>query len=260
MCGQDSLLLRASESGGPEVLDSKGNKLEVIAKVQDVFALSLQDGPRLNLENLLGWISRALKHSTDLLWRDASSNFKPTTIKQAFKKSGVYPINLEVFTDKDFVPSISTSTSARSVPASYPVSDDNADNDFYATDEEGDDPNEAREDDSDTEDGGSDEESEGTSRDPGSDSIPISPPPLESEAVTMRAPISMTHDDIQGLKRKQNACNNKSCKRAKLNVDARTLTSGPGRRAAAEKEAAKEVEQQKKQMARDQREVEQEER
>ena len=271
-----------------------------------------------------------------------AASFKPTTIKQAFKKSGMYPINPEVFTDTDFAPSISTSTSACFVPASYPVSDNNIDNDFYATDEDASDPNEARltarEDDSDAEDSGSDEENEATSQDPGSDSnnIPMLPPPihdpfgfltdsqiwqsetsstsstslasistapstssmpscewtpvppesfyalpgpsrsqphlstpsasslqrnsarptlkrrfeqleervaqLESEAVTMRAHLSMAHEDIQGLKQKQNARDNRSRKRPKLNVDARTLTLGAGHRAAAEKEVAKELE------------------
>ena len=83
---------------------------------------------------------------------------------------------------------------------------------------------------------------------------------LESEAVTMRAHLSMAHEDIQGLKQKQNAHDNRSRKRPKLNVDAQTLTSGAGRRAAVEKEVAKEVEQQKKQIARDQQEAEEEER
>ena len=68
----------------------------------------------------------------------------------------------------------------------------------------------------------------------------------------MRAHLSMAHEDIQGLKQKQNAHDNRSCKHPKLNVDAQTLTSGAGRCAAVEKEVAKEVERQKKQIARDQ--------
>ena len=79
---------------------------------------------------------------------------------------------------------------------------------------------------------------------------------LESEAVTMRAHLSMAHKDIQGLKQKQNARDNRSRKRPKLNVDAQTLTSGAGHCAAAEKEVAKEVERQKKQIVRDQQEAE----
>jgi hypothetical protein len=47
--------------------------------------------------------------------------FKDTTIHSAFWKSGVWPINHELFQDADFAPSINTSTMTRDVPDSYPV-------------------------------------------------------------------------------------------------------------------------------------------
>ena len=60
------------------------------------------------------------------------ATFKPSTIKQMFKKSGCYPINPSVFSDEDFAPSIPTSTSANHVPPSYPVP---AEDGFYITDD-----------------------------------------------------------------------------------------------------------------------------
>ena len=65
-----------------------------------------------------------------------SATFKPSTIKQVFKKSGCYPINPSVFTDKDFALSIPTSTSAHHVPPSYPVP---AEDGFYVTNDNDDD-------------------------------------------------------------------------------------------------------------------------
>ena len=47
--------------------------------------------------------------------------FKETTIQMAFRRSGVWPINHNLFTDADFAPSIHTSSTARDVPDSYPV-------------------------------------------------------------------------------------------------------------------------------------------
>jgi hypothetical protein len=52
------------------------------------------------------------------------NTFKVTTIRAAFWKSGVWPINHNLFTDADFTPSIDTSTTARYVPNSYPVHTD----------------------------------------------------------------------------------------------------------------------------------------
>ena len=46
----------------------------VKGQAQDGFALFLHDGPRSNSENLLGWTPSTPKHSTDLLWHDASSS------------------------------------------------------------------------------------------------------------------------------------------------------------------------------------------
>lgn len=78
-----------------------------------------------------------------------SATFKPSTIKQAFKKSGCYPINPSVFTDEDFAPSIPTSTSAHHVPPSYPVP---AEDGFYITDDDDDEVVAPRAEDSDSED------------------------------------------------------------------------------------------------------------
>ena len=47
--------------------------------------------------------------------------FKDTTIRSAFRKSGVWPINHNLFSDTDFAASINTSSTARDVPASYPI-------------------------------------------------------------------------------------------------------------------------------------------
>ncbi|KAH9080182.1 hypothetical protein EDB83DRAFT_2513084 [Lactarius deliciosus] len=46
--------------------------------------------------------------------------FKESTIINAFKKSGCWPVNPNVFTDKDFALSIATSTSSLHVPNSFP--------------------------------------------------------------------------------------------------------------------------------------------
>jgi hypothetical protein len=48
------------------------------------------------------------------------AKFKPTTIISAFRKSGIRPLNPDIFTDEDYAPSIPTSTAAH-VPSSYPT-------------------------------------------------------------------------------------------------------------------------------------------
>lgn len=266
--------------------------------------------------------------------------FKPTTIRQAFRKSACYPVNYSIFTDEDFAPSITASTSSRFVPQSYPLAD--VDNDFYVTDDNADEdldigptPGE-RDVDEDSDDAESDSgdgndnadgdntqpqdqlepsqlaalprdpfgflstsrptfpsepqttsSASGTPQLPSSSRLPSATessemPPhqetrshhrtkslsrtqsqldslqdrveqLESESVSMRTHLALAHDDIRHLKQKLNAKENKSRKRPKLNVEARTLTSREGRIAAAEKEAAREAEQQKKQAVQDQR-------
>lgn len=50
-----------------------------------------------------------------------SRSFKGTTIRSAFRASGCWPINRNVFKDSDYATSISTSTATPDVPASYPV-------------------------------------------------------------------------------------------------------------------------------------------
>ena len=47
--------------------------------------------------------------------------FKDTTIRSAFRKSGIWPINHDLFSNTDFAASINTSSTARDVPASYPI-------------------------------------------------------------------------------------------------------------------------------------------
>jgi hypothetical protein len=49
------------------------------------------------------------------------TTFKPNTILQAFKKSGIKPLNPNIFSDYDFAPSIATSTAVH-VPFSFPIS------------------------------------------------------------------------------------------------------------------------------------------
>jgi DDE superfamily endonuclease len=46
--------------------------------------------------------------------------FRKSTIISAFRKSGCWPVNPEVFTDVDYSPSIVTSTTSTHVPSSYP--------------------------------------------------------------------------------------------------------------------------------------------
>ena len=58
-----------------------------------------------------------VKHYMDV----RKNTFKDTTIRAAFQKSGVWPINHDLFQDTDFAPSINTSTVARDVPDSYPI-------------------------------------------------------------------------------------------------------------------------------------------
>lgn len=61
--------------------------------------------------------------------REAS--FRSSTIVSAFKKSGAWPINREVFTDDDFAPSIPYSTTARDFPSlpEFPDDSDESDSD-----------------------------------------------------------------------------------------------------------------------------------
>lgn len=63
-----------------------------------------------------------------------SKTFKSTTIITAFRKSGCWPVNQDVFTDEDYAPSIPTSTSSRHVPGSYPVEFEDLDNESDASD------------------------------------------------------------------------------------------------------------------------------
>ncbi|KAJ3879596.1 hypothetical protein F5051DRAFT_349952, partial [Lentinula edodes] len=50
--------------------------------------------------------------------RDLS--FKESTIKTAWRKSGINPLNPEIFSEADFAPSIASSTKMQ-LPASYPT-------------------------------------------------------------------------------------------------------------------------------------------
>lgn len=49
-------------------------------------------------------------------------SFKERTLLQAWKKSGAWPINPNVFTDDDYAPSIPYSTEVRDLPATFPSS------------------------------------------------------------------------------------------------------------------------------------------
>jgi hypothetical protein len=79
--------------------------------------------------------------------------FKDTTIRAAFRKTGIWPINRDAFADADFAPSVNTSTSARDVPDSYPVHTDawpnhhlwSDDNPILVDEDEDDDSGEQRE-------------------------------------------------------------------------------------------------------------------
>ena len=57
-----------------------------------------------------------VKHYMDV----RQQTFKKSTIISAFRKSGCWPINPNIFTDEDYAPSIRASTSAIHVPSSFP--------------------------------------------------------------------------------------------------------------------------------------------
>jgi hypothetical protein len=50
-----------------------------------------------------------------------NATFKPSTIKNAWKKSGNWPINPDVFQDDDYAPSTTTLTTASHVPDTFPT-------------------------------------------------------------------------------------------------------------------------------------------
>jgi len=64
-----------------------------------------------------------------------SQTFKSTTIITAFRKSGCWPVNRDVFSDEDFATSVPTSTSARHVPTSFPLVMDSHNNNPDSGDE-----------------------------------------------------------------------------------------------------------------------------
>jgi hypothetical protein len=97
----------------------------------------------------------------------------PELIQKAFKKTGIYPLDPSVFTDKDFAPSLVYSTTAH-LPASYPseipsspmaASSDLEDDDFFpmAVDE--------HDSDSDSQSSNSDEESKSNDSESESDDL-----------------------------------------------------------------------------------------
>jgi len=76
--------------------------------------------------------------------------FLPSTIAKAWEKCGIYPLNLNIFTDANFAPSASTSRHAHLL-GSYPINHD-SDNSNFETDSDG-------------SDGDSDDGSDGTESD-----------------------------------------------------------------------------------------------
>jgi hypothetical protein len=49
------------------------------------------------------------------------ATFKPETIQAAWRKSGCYPINVDIFSASDYAPSVPFSTSTPLLPPSYPT-------------------------------------------------------------------------------------------------------------------------------------------
>lgn len=260
-----------------------------------------------------------------------SKTFKSTTIINAFRKSGCWPVNLDVFTDEDYAPSIPTSTSSHHVPGSFPVGiedlDDESDDETPAyrieiSDDElsDDDTDNAIDNDENlqTKTAIASHCSQPSSTPvvsqhplalpsvvpnsamstvcaPSSTLLALGPIPprtfyasttrpkrkittpssnqvqaqldtlshaythlsqqiteLHSENSKLKAHCTLAGTEIQDLKRRHNAKNNRSQKRRKLNVDARWLNSDEGLRLAEEQEALRIAEEQKKREAREQ--------
>ena len=262
-----------------------------------------------------------------------SKTFKSTTIINAFRKSGCWPVNLDVFTDEDYAPSIPTSTSSRHVPGSFPIGiedpDDESDDETPAYRMENSDDELSDDGTDDASDNGENSQTDtaiasqpfptpavsresrhplaalpsvgpnstmSSVRAPSSTLLalgPIAPSifyastarpkrkittpssnqvqaqldtlsqayshlsqqitELHSENSKLKAHCTIAGTEIQDLKRRLNAKENRSQKRRKLNVDARWLNSDEGLRLAEEQEALRMAEEQKKREAREQR-------
>ena len=254
-----------------------------------------------------------------------SVTFKSQTIRTAWRKSSCWPVDSTIFKDDDFAPSVSTSTTATHVPASFPILlhgehrfyDEELDVDPIAVnndiEEDEDNDSDSNPLDSDTLDPEPEDDHgpvdrrdcipsvlTGPNHEPTQPVLSAGPsisqaiPPssfyaqmphysrtrrrqgmgmkerldqleadntsLHSRVATLEAHCAMAHSEIQDMKRRANARDSRSRKRAKLNVDARCLTSAEGLRLSREQATLKAAQEQKKHEAEEQRAAKQAER
>lgn len=239
------------------------------------------------MEEYLEEISRDqfVKHYMEV----RQKTFKATTIRAAFKKSGVWPINHDLFTDADFAPSISTSTMARDVPNSYPVRTEEWPTHQSWSDDESEPNNDSDGDHEGREATDTGQTQQHTIPAPpvATESLPPSEIPparfyskapkpsqrgrdteayisaLENEATVLRqenaelaAHALLAYDQVRGLKRRINA-KKPSSKRKKLNTDSRWLNSEEGLKQCERQEAEEREKAAQKQMRAEARQAEQ---
>lgn len=212
--------------------------------------------------------------------------FKSVTIISAFKKSGIWPINRDIFMKEDYAPSIPYSTEANDFPALVSSDDSDSDSDSQA----------------DADESQHQTHNAVTTCSHPSESLPPPPPPanamivpslptnsyelvhplalmpppfsqspsatissaiapqqfyhdpaifarmrhLEEKVEQLTAHAKMSDFELLNLKRQLNHRTGRASKRRKLNVEARVLTSAEGRQLAEEKEVERMAKEQKK--------------
>lgn len=207
-----------------------------------------------------------------------NASFKESTLRTAWRKSGLWPINRDIFRNDDYAPSVATSTHASAVPSSYPTHQSFSDDEDNLTDTEQSSPSNVHP-----------NTTAVTSTPTFSPTLmsPI-PPSLFYETPSRRTPLNsrkrtyediekennelwtrlkhseahsaMAHSQLQDATRKLNAKDGKAAKRPKLNVEARCLTSREGMEAARKQSEAKAAELQKKKESQEMRDAKEAER
>ncbi|KAJ3833347.1 hypothetical protein F5878DRAFT_410778, partial [Lentinula raphanica] len=226
------------------------------------------------------------------------ATFKTSTIKSAWKKSGAWPVNRNVFHDDDYAPSIPYSTHASCVPTSYPsihlLSDDEQSHCDDSSNDEDDQPDLDLNNDNN---GGPSSSSSSRlhhvmprfSPVPSHQFYAIPPTTPTSARGSARRPallgrkrtydeLEKENDNLWGIlerseansqmaleqlrdaTRKLNAKETRRSKRPKLNVDARCLTSSEGLALSKKQQEEKNIEMQRKSEAQAAREAKDKER